>query len=108
MTRLKNRRSYITDIVMIIYILAVSGIISYSLFGPGGYRDLQKARFELNERAAHITALEIDLEKRKETAETMDEDALKTGRPEALELMEKKAREQGYAREGEYIQRIPD
>ena len=105
MTRLRNRRSYLKDIVLIIFILAVSGILSFTLFGPGGYRDLQKARLELYERKVRINRLEYEVETRKKTVEALDEEALKAGRPEALELLEKTARDQDYGREGEYIQR---
>ena len=108
MTQLKYRRSYVKEIILIICIVAVSGILSYSLFGPGGYRDLQKARLELYARQAHVRALETDIERRTENAKAIDEDALKSGLPEALRWFEQKAREHGYAREGEYIQRTPD
>jgi len=108
MTQSMNRRSYSREIVLIICIVAVSGILSYGLFGPGGYRDLQKARMDLNGRQARVRALETDIERRTEKAGAMDEDALKSGRLEALDALERKAREQGYARQGEYIQRIVD
>ena len=108
MTQLIHRRSYVKEIVLIICIVAVSGVLSYSLFGPGGYRDLQKVQLELHERQARVRKLEINLERRTESAKAIDEDALKSGHPEALDLLEKKAREQGYAREGEYIQRTPE
>ena len=103
-----HRRSYVKEIVSIICIVMASGFLSYSLFGPGGYRDLQKARMELHERQASLRALEVDVERRTENANAIDEDALKSGRAEALELLERRAREYGYARDGEYIQRIPD
>jgi cell division protein FtsB len=106
MTQSKRRRSYVREIVLIICIVAVSGILFYSLFGPGGYRDLQKARMDLYGRQTRVRALEIDIERRTANANAIDEDALKSGRPEALEMLEKKAREHGYARQGEYIQRI--
>jgi cell division protein FtsB len=108
MTRLKYRRSYGKEIVLIVCIVAVFGIVSHSLLGAGGYRDLQKARLELDSRQAHVRALEIDIERRAENAESIDEEALKSGNPEALRRMEKKARDRGYAREGEYIQQILD
>ena len=108
MTREIHRRSYTKEIASIVCILMVSCFLSYSLFGPGGYRDLQKSRAELHERQARVRALETDVERRTENANAMDEDALKAGRAEALELLERRAREYGYARDGEYIQRIPD
>ena len=108
MTRVIHRRSYVKEIVSILCIVAASCFLSYSLFGPGGYRDLQKARIELRERQLSAKALEIDVERRTENANAIDEDALKSGRTEALELLERRAREYGYAREGEYIQRISD
>ena len=108
MTRFIHRRSYAKEIVLIICIVAVSGIVSYSLLGPRGYRHLQKSRLELYEREARVRELQVSLERRIENARVIDEDALKSGDPEALDILEKKAREQGYAREGEYIQHIPE
>jgi len=108
MPQLIYRRSYVKEIVLIICIVAVSGTLSYSLFGPGGYRDLQRARLELYEQQARVQDLEDKVKRRAKNADAIDEEALKTGRPEALELLERKAREHGYARDGEYIQRIPD
>jgi len=102
------RRSYVREVVVIIFIIAVSGILTYSLFGPGGYRDLQKARLELYERQARVRVLEIDVERRTEYTKAIDDDALNSDLPETLGLLEKKAREQGYARGGEYIQHVPD
>jgi cell division protein FtsB len=103
-----HRRSYVKEIVLIVCIVAVSGILSYSLFGPGGYRDLQRSRLELHERQARVQKLEIDVERRNENVNNLDEDALMSNRPEALDLFEKKARAYGYARKDEYIQRTPD
>ena len=91
---------------MIGCIIVVTGIMSYSLFGPGGYQDLQKARLELYERQTRVDNLDANIKQRTENARAIDEDALESGLPETLDLLEKKAREQGYAREGEYIQRI--
>jgi len=107
-TRAIHRRSYVKEVVSIICIVAASCFLSYSLFGPGGYRDLQKARMELHERQSNVKTLEIDVEQRTGNANAIDEDALKSGRTEALELLERRAREYGYARDGEYIQRMPD
>jgi len=107
-TRAKHRRSYVKEIVSIICIVAASCFFSYSVFGTGGYRDLQKARIELHERQSSVRTLEIDVERRTENANAIDEDALESGRAEALELLEIRAREYGYARDGEYIQHVPD
>ena len=108
MTKVLHRRSYVKEIILIVCIITVSGILPYSMFGPGGYCDLQKARRELYERQAHLHKLEFEIEQRAKNAKAIDEEALISGHPETLDLLEKKAREQGYAREGEYIQRIPD
>ena len=108
MPQLIYRRSYVKEIVLIICIVAVSGTLSYSLFGPGGYRDLQKTRLELYEYQVRVRNLDGEVEQLKKITAIIDEDALKSGYPEALELLERKAREHGYARDGEYIQRIAD
>ena len=107
-TRAIHQRSYVREIVAITCIVVASSFLSYSLFSHGGYRDLQKARMELHERQARVNALEIDIEQRAENANTIDEEALKSGRMETLELFERRAREYGYARDGEYIQLITD
>ena len=107
-TRSVYRRSYVKEIVAIICIVAVSGFLCYSLFGPGGYRDLQDARLELHEQRMRVSLLESDVVRRTENTGAIDEAALKSGSPDALELLERRAREQGYARQGEYIQHIPD
>ena len=106
MTRVKRRRSYVNEIIAIICVLLASGFLSYSLFGPGGYRDLQESRMELRERQVRVNKLEADVERRTENANAMDEESLKSGRPDALEMLERRAREYGYAREGEYIQHV--
>ena len=103
-----HRRSYTRDIVLIICIVAITGIASYSLFGAGGFRDLQKAWQELQERQVRVNDLENEIKLRTQNADAIDDEALKSGHPETLELLERRAREQGYAREGEFIQRIPD
>ena len=103
-----NRRSYIKEIILIVCIVAFAGIMLYTLFGPEGLKDLQKARIEMQERQERVDALEDEIKKRTRNADAIDEDALRSGRPETLDLLERRAREQGYAREGEYIQRILD
>ena len=109
MTRFIHQNPYIRkEIILIICIVTVFTILSYSLFARGGYRDLQKSRLELHERQIRVDALKIDVDRREKNIKAIDDDALKSGNPEALLLMEIKAREQGYARAGEYVQRVPD
>ena len=106
MTRVKRRRSYIQEIIAIVFVILASGFLTYSLFGPGGYRDLQESRLALRERQMRVDQLKADVVRRAENANTIDEESLKSGRPDALEMLERRARAYGYAREGEYIQHI--
>jgi cell division protein FtsB len=99
MARLRHQPSYKKELLSIVGIVAVFGILIASLFGPGGYRDLQKSRLELRARQIKVDTLEIDNYRRMRNIEALRSD------PDA---QERKARENGYARENEIIQRLPE
>ena len=104
----RYRRSYKKELGLILCIVAVSAILSFTLFGGGGFRDLQKSRAELQERQERVRNMEARINRHMENINTLSEDAIRSNDPEALKLLEEKARDHGYAREGEYIQRLPE
>jgi cell division protein FtsB len=93
----RYRLSYKKEIYYILCIVAVAVILLFSIFGPGGYRDLQKARAELQEQNRRVEELRRRNDERMRKIEALrsDKDAL-----------EKYAREKGYGREGEIIQQL--
>ena len=93
----RYRLSYKKEIYYILCIVVVAVILLFSIFGPGGYRDLQKARAELQEQNRRVEELRRRNDERMRKIEALrsDKDAL-----------EKYAREKGYGREGEIIQQL--
>ena len=93
----KYRLSYKKEIYYILCIVAVAVILLFSFLGPGGYRDLQRARAELQNQNRRVEDLKRKNEERMRKIEALrsDKDAL-----------EKYAREKGYGREGEIIQQV--
>ena len=99
MTRFRHQPSYKKELLAIVSIIAVFGMLALSLFGPGGYGDLHKSRMERRERQVRVDALKIDNYRRMKNIEALRSD------PNA---QERKARENGYVRENEIIQRLPE
>jgi cell division protein FtsB len=93
----RYRLSYKNEIYYILCIAAVAIIFLFSFFGPGGYRDLQKARAELQEQNRRVEEL-----KRKNEEKMREIEALRSDK----DALEKYAREKGYGREGEIIQQL--
>jgi cell division protein FtsB len=94
----KSRLTYKKEVYYILCIAAVLTILLFSFLGPQGYRDLQKARLELQEQRVRVDQLERANGERLKTI-----NALKSNR----EALERYAREKGYGREGEIIQQLP-
>ena len=97
MARSRKRLSYKKELYYICCIVALVVILLFSFFGPGGYRDLQKSRIELQEKRSRVEELKLENNERKQSIRELrsDEGAL-----------EGYAREKGYAKEGEIIQRL--
>jgi cell division protein FtsB len=95
----KRRTSHKRELYYILCIVAVLVILLFSFLGPGGYRDLQKARMEVQARHTRVDRLERDNSERLKLIEKLRSD------PNAKE---KVARERGYGREGEVIQQLPE
>ena len=97
MARSRKRLSYKKECYYICCIVALAFILLLSYFGPGGYRDLQKTRLDLQEKRVHVQELERDNNERMKTIEKLRSDK---------EALEEYAREEGYAKEGEIILRL--
>jgi cell division protein FtsB len=98
MTRQKNQISHKKELYYILCIVAVLVVLLFSFLAPGGYRDLQKARLQLQEQRERVDRL-----KRSNSELMKSIDALQSSR----EALEKVARQHGYAKENEIIQQIP-
>ena len=86
------------ELYYIVCIVVLLLVLGFSFFGPGGYRDLQKARLELQAQRARVEELK---HKNYERMKSIDE--MRSNR----ETLEKYAREKGYGKEGEIIQQLP-
>jgi cell division protein FtsB len=98
MAHSKYRISYKKELYYILCIVALLVVLLFSFLGPGGYRDLQKARLELQEQRVRVEEI-----KRKNFERMKSIEEFRTSR----EALEKYAREKGYGKEGEIIQQLP-
>ena len=97
MTRQKKRISHKKELYYILCIVAVLVVLVFSMLGPGGYRDLQKARLQLQEQRVRVDRL-----KRNNTQLIKSIEALQSDR-KALEGL---ARQNGYAKGDEIILQV--
>jgi cell division protein FtsB len=95
----RQRHSHKKEAGYILCIVVVAAILVFSLFGPGGYRELRSVRIELQERRARVDELRRSNNQRLRTIEALQSDK---------EEWERTAREKGYARDGEIIQHLPE
>jgi hypothetical protein len=84
------RFSYKKELYYILCIVAVVVILLFSFFGPRGYKDMKKARLELQSQRARIDDIQ-----RRNLEHMKYIEALKSNRLE----WEKHAREKGYGKE---------
>ncbi len=98
MARSRSRISHKKELYYILCIVALILILGFGIFGPGGYRELRKARLELQEQRSRVDGLKRDNNERKKSIEALRSDK---------GALEKYAREKGYGREGEIIQQLP-
>ncbi len=99
MTRQKRRRSHLTEIYYIVCILAIVAGALLTVFGPGGYMELRKARIEMETHRIQVEEMRQENKDRMETIQQLRSDK---------EAIEKYAREKGYGKKGEIIQQVPD
>jgi len=78
MARSRSRISHKKELYYILCIIALILILGFSFFGPGGYRELRKARLELQEQRSRVEALKRDNNERRKSIEALrsDEEAL--------------------------------
>jgi cell division protein FtsB len=99
MSHARNRLSHKREVYYILCIVTLFVILLFSLLGPGGYRDLQRARLELQQQRARVEELKRNNSERMKSIEALRSDK---------EALEKYAREEGkYGRPGEIIQQVP-
>jgi cell division protein FtsB len=94
----KHRQSHKKELYYILCIVAVTLVLSFSLFGPGGYRHLRRARLELELQRARVEELELGNQQRMRSIEALRSDR---------DALESYARQKGYGKEGEIIHHLP-
>lgn len=99
MAYLKNRPSHGKEIYYIICIVVVVFITLSSIWGPGGYLELRKARLDLENQRNRVGALKSSNEDRIQSIQALRSD------PETLE---RRAREKGYGKSDEIVQQLPE
>jgi cell division protein FtsB len=99
MTYHRKRPSHKTELGYIVCIVACIAILLFSFWGPSGYRDLTRARLDLQEHRERVDTL-----KRGNYEKLKSIEALRSDR----DALERYAREKGYGREGDIIQQIPE
>jgi cell division protein FtsB len=95
----KRRTSHKKELYYIICIVVLLAVLLFSFLGPRGYRDLRKARLELQEQRVRVEAL-----KRSNCEHVKSIEALQSNK----QALEKYAREKGYVKNGEIVQRLPE
>lgn len=94
----KHRHTHKKELYYILCIVAVTLVLSFSLFGPGGYRHLRRAEFELELQRARVEELERGNRERMQSIEELRSNK---------EALERYARQKGYGKEGEIIHHVP-
>jgi cell division protein FtsB len=95
----KNGLSHKKELYYILCIVALMVILLFSFWGPGGYRDMAKARLDLQAQRARVEEL-----KRSNYEKIRSIEDLKSNK----DALEKAARENGYGREGDIVQQLPE
>ncbi len=99
MTYPNSRLSHAKELYYIIFIVLLVVIGMFSVLGPGGYLEMKKARQELIDEKARVEALKRENEEKRKSIQ-----ALRTDK----EAMERLARQNGYGRQGEIVQQLPE
>ncbi len=97
MARLRKSVSHLKELYCIVVIVSLAAIASFSIWGPGGYIGLKKARAGLEAQRALVESL-----KRSNSERLKSIQALRSDR----EALERYAREKGYARKDELVQQL--
>lgn len=99
MARSRRRTSHGKEVYYILCILFIVGFTLFTTFGSSGYRELTKARLELETHKMRTKALRQENSKRMQTIQQLKSDK---------GALENYAREKGYGKTGEVIQQVPD
>ena len=99
MPYLRNRPSHGKEIYYILCIVVVVVITLSSIWGPGGYLELKKARQDLEDQRNRVDDLKRSNQDRMQSIQALRSD------PETLE---KRAREKGYGKSDEIVQQLPE
>jgi len=95
----KKRLSHRRELYYIICIFALLAVLLFSFFGPSGYREMRRARLELEAQRTRVDQLKHSNSERMKNIEALRSDEA---------TLERYAREKGYGREGEIIQQVPE
>ena len=93
----RKRAAYTKEIGYLLCIVIILVILIVSIFGPRGYKDLRRAKLDLQQQRARVERLDHENRNLKASIEAFRSN--KTVQEEYL-------RQKGYAREGEKIQRL--
>jgi cell division protein FtsB len=99
MNRPGRKLSHAKELYYILCIVAVALGVMFSVWGPGGYLQIRKARAELETRRARINEMQ------RENADRYDRIVRLQTDPAAMEEL---ARQKGFGREGEIVQPVPE
>ena len=97
MARLQRSTSHLKELYYIIVIVALAALTTFSIWGPGGYFGLKKARAGLEAQRALVQSLKRNNENRLKSIQGLRSDK---------EALERYAREKGYARKDELVQQL--
>jgi cell division protein FtsB len=97
MAHTRKRTAYAKEIGYLLCIVTILVILVFSIFGPRGYKDLRKAKLDLQQQRARVERLDHENHDLKASIEAFRSN--KTVQEEYL-------RQKGYARSGEKIQRL--
>lgn len=95
----RGRRSHAKEIYYIVCIVLLVVITTFSIWGPGGYLEMKKARQELEARRMRVEALKRSNQERMQAIEALRSDR---------DTLEKLARKNGYGKKGEIVQQLPE
>ena len=97
MTRFRSGISHLKELYYISFIVVAAIVAIFSIWGPGGYFEMKRARTELEVHRARVETLKHD------NSESMQSiKALRSDR----ETVERYARKKGYGRKGEIVQQL--
>jgi cell division protein FtsB len=95
----RGRHSRAKEIYYIVCIVLLAVITAFSIWGPGGYLEMKKARRELEARRMRVEALKRSNQERMQAIEALRYDT---------HTLEELARKNGYGKKGEIVQQLPE